>query len=163
MSRAGLAGLAALAWMVWPGASAVAQEPGHRHSDDSAFAAMQHRGAMVMGVDQYTSVHHFRDLPDGGIIIFERDRDDSGVAIIRRHLQSIAHAFAQGDFSDPHAVHDREVPGTRVMAQRRERIRYEYRERPLGGEVRIRSEDSAAIAAIHQFLAFQRRDHRAGG
>jgi hypothetical protein len=32
---------------------------------------------------------------------------------------------------------------------------------PGGGEVRIRTASPAALAAIHEFLAFQRMDHRA--
>src|SRR5271170_8527699 len=51
---------------------------------DSAYHAMQARGAQAMGVDQYTSTHHFTDLPDGGRIELERNADDSaGVAMIR--------------------------------------------------------------------------------
>jgi hypothetical protein len=38
---------------------------------DRDFAAMQERGRMVMGVDQYTSAHVFEDLPDGGAAIHE--------------------------------------------------------------------------------------------
>jgi hypothetical protein len=33
---------------------------------DTAYAAVQARGAMVMGVDQYTSHHAFEELADGG-------------------------------------------------------------------------------------------------
>src|ERR1051325_8166932 len=58
---------------------------------DSAFAAVQARGAdpQAMGVDQYTSVHRFDTLPDGGRIELQRNVDDSaGVAQIRRHLRS---------------------------------------------------------------------------
>jgi hypothetical protein len=40
-------------------------------------------------------------------------------------------------------------------------ITYTYGELPRGGEVRIVSKDPDAIAAIHEFLAFQRHDHRA--
>lgn len=68
-------------------------------NSDSAFAAVQSRGAAVMGVDQYTSAHVFEDLPDGGRIVLER-KDAT---------------------------------------------------------------DSAAVRAIHEFLAFQRMDHRAAG
>ena len=120
---------------------------------------------MAMGVDQYTSTHVFDDLPDGGRIELQRDVDDpAGVAQIRAHLASIAEAFARGDFSIPEFVHDTaEVPGTRVMAARRDRIRYEFRELPRGGEVRITTDDPEALMAIHHFLAFQRGDHRAGG
>jgi hypothetical protein len=49
------------------------------------------------------------------------------------------------------------------MAARREAILYTAVDRPRGGELRIVSEDSAAVAAIHQFLAFQRMDHHAAG
>lgn len=132
--------------------------------EDTAFAALQERGKQAMGVDQYTSTHLFDSLEDGGRIELQRDVDDpEGVAVIRRHMQDIAAAFARGDFRIPGFVHAQEVPGTRVMAERRAHITYTYRELPRGGEVRITTRDPAAIAAIHEFLAFQRMDHRAGG
>jgi hypothetical protein len=131
---------------------------------DSGYAAMQARGAQVMGVDQYTSTHVFEDLPDGGRIVLQRDHPDSaGTAMIRTHLATIAARFRQGDFSDPMMVHAEPVPGTEVMAARREQIRYTVESRPLGGAVRIRSTDPEAIAAIHAFLAYQRGAHHAGG
>jgi hypothetical protein len=44
-----------------------------------------------MGVDQYTSVHRFDALPDGGRIELQRAHDDSaGVAQIREHLRQVA-------------------------------------------------------------------------
>ena len=48
-----------------------------------------------------------------------------------------------------------------VMAARRIKITYEASDRPRGAEVRIRTTDSAAVAAIHAFLAFQRTAHHA--
>jgi hypothetical protein len=132
----------------------------HAHHD-SAFKAVQHRGALVMGVDQYTSTHRFEALADGGRIELQRDVDDSvGVRTIREHLQTIAHQFAAGDFSASATVHGREVPGTAAMRARRAVIRYEYRPLARGGEVRITTHDRAALRAIHEFLAFQRADHR---
>ncbi len=132
------------------------------HQHDSTFHAMQARGMSAMGVDQYTSAHRFDPLPDGGRIELQREVVDSaGVAQIRRHLQEIAKAFAAGDFRTPMFVHDTgEVPGTRLMAERRDRIRYEFHELPRGGEVRIISADPQAVAAVHEFLAFQRKEHR---
>src|SRR5437764_1314352 len=51
---------------------------------DTAFASMQERGKMAMGVDQFTSTHKFDSFPDGGRIELQRDNDDSaGVAAIR--------------------------------------------------------------------------------
>jgi hypothetical protein len=63
----------------------------------------------------------------------------------------------------PGMVHGREVPGTRVMAAKRDVIAYRAIERPRGAEVRITTADSSALAAVHEFLTFQRSDHRAPG
>jgi hypothetical protein len=141
-----------------------ADHAGHSANPDSAFAALQLRGLQAMGVDQYTSTHHFDALADGGRIELQRDVDDAaGVAQIREHLKEIVRAFESGDFSTPAFVHMQQVPGTAVMAARRGMIRYIFRELPRGGEVRIITTDAAAVEAIHAFLAFQRQDHRAGG
>jgi len=54
---------------------------------DHAFGAMQQRGGMAMGVDQYTSTHEFDVTPDGGRVQLQRDTNDSlGVAQIRAHM-----------------------------------------------------------------------------
>ena len=131
---------------------------------DTAFAALQERGKSAMGVDQYTSSHVFESLPDGGRIVLQRDSIDSaGTAVIRAHMADIASRFAAGDFTIPGMVHAREVPGTTVMAERASQIRYAADTLPRGGQVRVTTTDSAAVAAIHEFLAFQRMDHRAAG
>jgi hypothetical protein len=131
-------------------------------ASDSGFAGVQRRGAMVMGVNQYTSRHVFEPLPDGGRIELQRGVDDSaGIAQIRRHMALIARQFAAGDFHLPGVVHDREVPGTRVMAERRAAITYSVESLPRGGAVRVQTGDSVAVQAIHDFLAFQRQDHHA--
>ncbi len=138
---------------------------GHTSRSDSAFAQVQERGRAVMGVDQYTSTHVFESLPDGGRIVLQRDPEDPvGESTIRAHLRDIRARFERGDFSLPGMVHGMsEVPGTKVMAARRRRIRYQVKNLPRGGEVRIVTTDAAALAAVHEFLAFQRMDHRAGG
>lgn len=129
------------------------------------FAAMQARGEHVMGVDQYTSAHVFEDLPDGGRVVLDRAdaSDTADIATIRAHMRDIATAFRAGDFAKPFAVHAQAVPGTAVMTARRAAITYTVADRPRGGEVRITSNDPAAVAAIHDFLAFQRDQHHAAG
>lgn len=135
-----------------------------RDSADSAFALVQSRGHVAMGVDQYTSSHRFEPLPDGGRITLERNGNDSaGTAQIRSHMRTIALAFQRGDFALPGFVHDREVPGTTVMKERRSHISYTTDSLPRGAQLRIHTDDTAAVNAIHQFLAFQSQDHRAGG
>ncbi len=132
-----------------------------RDSADSAFARVQTRGHSAMGVNQYTSSHRFESLADGGRISLQRDpRDSAGVAQIRSHMRWIAEAFGRGDFALPGFVHDRDVPGTAVMAVHRAQITYTADPLSGGGQVRLQTSDSSAIAAIHEFLAFQRQDHR---
>jgi hypothetical protein len=129
--------------------------------DDTSFAGLQARGESAMGVDQYTSAHRFEPLPDGGRIELQRDTiDRAGVETIRAHMRDIADRFSRGDFTIPGFVHAGDVPGTRVMADRKTEITYEARELRGGAEVRIRAADPVAIAAVHEFLAFQRTDHR---
>ena len=131
---------------------------------DSGFAAVQQRGRVAMGVDQYTSTHVFDALPDGGRIELQRDVEDpEGVATIRRHLQEIVIAFREGDFRIPGFVHAQEVPGTDAMARMKDRITYTYSELPRGGQIRITAAEHEALHAIHEFMAFQRQDHRSGG
>jgi hypothetical protein len=143
-----------------------AQQQGHDSTQaekDSAFRALQHRGRVAMGVDQYTSAHQFESLPNGGRIELQRlEADSAGVSQIRKHLKEIVLAFQGGDFRTPAAVHAMTVPGTEIMRDRKNVIRYEFGELPRGGEIRIVTTDAEAVAAVHDFLAFQRRDHRTG-
>lgn len=138
------------------------EEPAQPAAD--THEALQARGEQAMGVDQYTSTHVFDDLVDGGRIELQRDTvDDAGTEAIRRHVRVIAEAFAAGDFQIPAFVHEGDVPGTAVMAARKDRIRFVYRDLPRGAELRLVTDDPAAIRAIHEFMAFQREAHRAEG
>jgi hypothetical protein len=133
-------------------------------AEDSSFAALQARGKIGMGVDQYAARHRFDDLPDGGRIELQvSPADTAGVRTVREHLRGIARAFAAGDFRTPGFVHAGEVPGTAVMAAKRANLEYRFGPLPGGGEVRIRTEDPEARKAVHAFLGFQRQEHHAPG
>jgi hypothetical protein len=131
---------------------------------DSSFAALQQRGETAMGVNQYTSQHVFEPLPDGGRIVLQRDTSDSvGVAAIRAHMDTISKAFGNGDFAVPGFVHATgDVPGTAAMKRLKAEITYTPQDLPGGAQVVISSRNPDAVAAIHEFLAFQRIDHRTG-
>jgi hypothetical protein len=131
---------------------------------DSAYAQLQKRGETAMGVNQYTSQHVFEPLPDGGRIVLQRkENDPAGEATIRAHMRTIATSFSAGDFALPDFVHaTMEVPGTATMKRLQKEIAYTPRDLPDGGEVVISTKNPEAIVAIHDFLAFQRMDHRAG-
>jgi hypothetical protein len=128
------------------------------------FDQVQERGQVAMGVNQYTSAHRFDMLPDGGRVELQRAADEPrDIAAIRAHLKEVMAAFERGDFSTPAFVHAEEVPGTRIMSARRSQIRYAYADLPQGGEIRITTTDPETLRAVHDFIAYQRKDHRAGG
>ncbi len=143
------------------------QDDSTRKAGESGLRGVLKRGARVMGVDQTKSAHEFDLLPDGArirlLMAAAEETDSIGVSKIRAHLRSIARAFSRGDFSSPSIVHRRVVPGTSVMAAKRRLITYRVSDLPRGGEVWIITHDSTAMAAIKQFIDFQRADHRAGG
>ena len=142
--------------------AAAAGQVSAQSRSDSSFAAVQARGAVVMGVDQYSSHHVFEDLVDGGrIILFEmipptlRAPSDPAAPAGRRRQ------FRAGIFADPREcmpVKSPERPSWRSSATRSgiksaiERAARNSGSRPL----------TAAIAAVRRFLAFQREDHHAG-
>lgn len=117
-----------------------------------------------MGFSQTATKHTFRLFPDGGAIevrAFEAN-DASSIQSIREHLQSIAKAFAEGHFAKPEAIHERTPDGAAVMKELRSCIKYFYSEIPLGGRVRITTENAKALQATHSFLRFQIREHETG-
>ncbi len=127
--------------------------------------AMQDRGAMAMGFDQDKTTHHFYLYDDGGAIdIVVKDASDvKDRDAIRSHLPHIAMMFGAGDFEVPMLVHDaKDVPGTKALAERKDKIAYRYATTPLGGRVDILTTDPAALDALHQFLRYQIREHQTG-
>ncbi|MGB0035795.1 MAG: hypothetical protein WBP79_10005 [Candidatus Acidiferrales bacterium] len=126
--------------------------------------AMNHRGEHVMGFSQEKTTHHFFLAKDGGAIQVQVN-DGSDIEIrnhIRMHLQQITKAFAAGDFEDPMEVHDQIPPGVPAMQRLKGKIHYHYRSIARGGRVQIRSNDSEAVEALHQYLRFQIQEHKTG-
>jgi hypothetical protein len=161
MHRHRFVGLAALLAVAVASASACAGSDaltgGASETKAGVFAALQARGGQA-------TTHLFDALADGGRIERQSDVDDpAAVDKIRRRLREIREAFASGDFSLQTFVHMRELPGMAVMAVKKDRIGYVYRDLPRGGELRLVTNDPDAIRAIHEFVAFLRERHRGGG
>ncbi len=161
-----------LVGLALPGSVLLAQAPdsSHHHdpshhaaAPDTAFAAMQQRGKKAMNVDQNMAHHRFTSMPDGGQIELTSDvADTAAVNGIRRHIAEIQQAFSTGDFSTPAFVHMQKVPGTATMAERKALITYKAIEISRGARLRLTTRDPEALKAIHQFMEFQRTEHRAG-
>ena len=124
--------------------------------------SMNERGAMVMGFDQDKTTHHFYLYKDGGAIdIAVNDASDlTNRDAIRAHLPHIATMFGSGDFDAPMLVHaSTSIPGTAVLKDRKDLLRYTYVETAAGGRVDIVTSDPAALAAVHDFLRYQIAEH----
>jgi hypothetical protein len=131
---------------------------------DQRFAEMQARGARSMGFDQSKTTHHFRALEDGGVIevTVNNPADTSDLAAIRNHLAQIAKQFSAGDFTSPMMTHAELPPGAAEMQKLKNKIAYTYEELPNGARVRITTGDPNALAAVHEFLTYQIKQHRTG-
>ncbi len=134
------------------------------HMKNAGHEAMIERGDEVMGFAASKTTHHFRLLRNGGTIEVNANSAADSVSIgqIRKHLALVASEFAGGDFSMPEKTHDVAPPGVEAMARLRSNIRYSYEETETGGRVRLATDDSAAVSAIHDFLKFQIEEHQTG-
>jgi hypothetical protein len=122
------------------------------------------RANQGMGFDQDKTTHHFLLEKRGGtIVVMANDGSDAtSIDNIRMHLKHISGAFANGDFSLPLFVHATEPPGVATMKERRAQMSFRYEEVAKGGKVVVQTDDPVALAAFHDFLRFQIREHKTG-
>jgi len=127
-------------------------------------SAVDLRGDHAMGFSHKNTKHHFKLLTDGGIIEVDAN-DKTGTETrdqIRQHLTHIASMFSADDFGMPMFIHDTVPPGVPIMKEKHRAIAYTFMPTKKGGMVRIVTHDPDALKAIHDFLAFQIKDHRTG-
>jgi hypothetical protein len=127
-------------------------------------AEVDSRGDQGMGFSHDMTGHHFYLFSDGGAIEVESNSpdDDTTKVAIRLHMQKIGGMFGQGDFSLPMFIHDTVPPGVEVMKRLKDQIVYTTDNTAKGAQVRIATRNPKALAAIHEFLCFQIKDHRTG-
>jgi len=117
-------------------------------------------GREVMPFELDATTHVFERTEDGGIQTVVADSDDpEQVALVRSHLAEEAERFQRGDFHDPAMIHGGDMAGLHTLVMGHDRMTIQYREIPLGGEIRYSSDDAALVDAIHQWFAAQLLDH----
>ena len=133
-------------------------------SHQQHMADVKKHGAETMGFDQDKTTHHFRLYKDGGAVEVQANdpADAATIGQIRDHLKDQAKKFAAGDFSAPQHTHGQVPPGVDTMTRLRSQIRYEFQSTENGGRLRIATADTQALAAVHDFLRFQIKDHATG-
>lgn len=144
--------------------AAVALADAQSQSHDGHLDGVNRRGDTAMGFSHAKTTHHFLLKNDGGVIRVEANDPNDGASRdqIRRHLKHIAKKFSEGDFAAPMFIHAQTPPGVVAMQRLKAEIKYEFEELERGGHVRISTNDSEALKAIHEFLRFQIKDHKTG-
>lgn len=122
------------------------------------------RGDHIMGFSHDKATHHFHLYPDGGAIDVQANKADDNATRdeVRMHFGHIAKMFAAGDFSAPMLIHSQNPPGSETMKRLREAIQYKLENTEHGARIRITSKNPDAVAAVHEFLRFQIKDHQTG-
>lgn len=117
-----------------------------------------------MAFSQTTTIHHFTLTLYGGIVqVTANDpKNTQQIQNIQMHIKHIAEMFSQGDFSIPHFVHDGTPPGVPTMKELKDSIRYSAEPLSDGGRIKIETRSPEGVAAIHDFLRFQIKEHETG-
>ena len=133
-------------------------------SHQQHMADVKQHGAEAMGFDQEKTTHHFRLYKDGGAVeVAAKDpADTASIGQIRDHLKQQAKKFAAGDFGAPQHTHGQVPPGVETMTRLRSKIQYDFQSTKRGGRLHITTTDAQALAAVHDFLRFQIKDHATG-
>lgn len=125
-------------------------------------SAMLARGDIAMGFDQDKIMHHFMATSTGGqiMIVALDSNDNETISQIKAHVADIQQEFSQGNFTKPFFIHAQEVPGTDVMAEKKDLIKYSVQDLDNGAMLVLSTDDSELLQAIQEFMAFQGSEHQ---
>jgi hypothetical protein len=133
----------------------------NQSSKDMTMMKMMERGDIAMGFDQNKIIHQFLPTPAGGEIIITavNGSDRQTINQIKNHITEIQKVFSEGNFTKPFFKHAQEVPGTSVMSEKKELIKYEGSRMNNGSNLLLTTNDKELIDAINEFMEFQAREH----
>lgn len=122
---------------------------------------MMERGNVAMGFNQSKISHHFITTLNGGNIIITalNYNDTQTINQIKDHIKDIQKEFSEGNFTKPFFIHAQKVPGTEVMTEKKNLIKYDTLELKNGSSLILTTNDKDLIDAIHQFVEFQATAH----
>jgi hypothetical protein len=135
--------------------------PSTMNMNSSSMSSMLERGNIAMGFNQSKIMHHFVANPTGGeiIIVALNSSDVKTISQIKNHVIDIQKDFSEGNFTKPFFIHAQEVPGTKIMAEKKDLINYSVQQIKNGYMLVLTTSDRQLIDAIKQFMAFQASQH----
>jgi hypothetical protein len=122
---------------------------------------MVERGDIAMGFNKSKITHHFVATPTGGEIIITaiNGSDSQTISQIKNHVLDIQKEFSEGNFTKPFFIHAQQVPGSKIMSEKKNLIKYDILEMNNGSSLLLTTNDNELISAIRQFMEFQAREH----
>src|SRR5574339_343204 len=133
----------------------------HTKNQSAASISMLERGAMAMGFNQSKILHQFKSTPTGGEILITalNNSDIETIKQIKNHIYVIQREFSAGNFTKPFYIHAQDVPGTKIMTEKKDFIKYTINEIDNGSTLILETIDEQILDAIHKFMAFQGTEH----
>jgi hypothetical protein len=97
----------------------------------------------------------------GGRIMIDalNNSDSETISQIKGHVVDIQYEFSQGNFTKPFFIHDEQVPGTDIMAEKKDMIRYNIEQLDNGAVLVLKTDDKELLKAIQQFMQYQGTEH----
>ena len=134
----------------------------HSQDQSAASASSLERGDVAMGFNQSKISHQFKSTPTGGEIMITalNSSDIETIKQIKNHISLIQKEFSAGNFTKPFYIHAQDVPGTKLMTEKKNFIKYSINEIDNGSTLILETTDKELIDAIHRFMAFQRTEHK---
>jgi plastocyanin len=131
------------------------------NNQSAASISMLERGAIAMGFNQSKISHKFKSTPTGGEILITalNNSDIETIKQIKNHISVIQKEFSSGNFTKPFYIHAQDVPGTKIMSEKKDFIKYSINEINNGATLILETKDKELLDAIHQFMAFQGTEH----
>jgi plastocyanin len=130
-------------------------------NNQSASISMLERGGLAMGFNQNKILHQFKSTPTGGEILITalNTSDIETIKQIKNHISIIQKEFSSGNFTKPFYIHTQDVPGTKLMSEKKDLIKYSINKINNGAILILETKDKELLDAIHQFITFQNTEH----
>ena len=131
------------------------------NNQSAASISMLERGDLAMGFNQSKILHQFKSTPTGGEILITalNNSDIETIKQIKNHISIIQKEFSAGNFTKPFYIHTQDVPGTKLMSEKKDLIKYSINKINNGAILILETKDKELLDAIHQFITFQNTEH----